>query len=162
MNRRFAVRMLFCIKTCWLIAACGAAQTVPPRTPASADAVISELARRSGTTEPELRALLSNCNESQQSMYFCAYRDLFAADLTVDSVASSKLRAFPSCADASPTNLVSARDSIETNCKKSAIETYGEGSMAPTAQATCTAIALTALADHIQHSDLATCVAKSE
>jgi hypothetical protein len=157
MNRGFSARVLAYANIGWVVVACGGAQTVPPRTQVSADQVLSEVARRSGLHESEVSALLADCNANQQSLYFCAYRDFVAADLALERVASSKLKKFPSCRAASPGDIENSRRSIDSECRKSAVESYGEGSMAPTAQATCAAIAMTALADEIAGSHDPTC-----
>jgi hypothetical protein len=157
MRHGFSTRVLTASNVAWFIAACGSAQPIPPRSPVSADPVLSEVVRRSGLDERQVSALLADCNASQQSLYFCAYRDFVAADLTLERVASSKLQKLPECKSARPDAVASSRRSIDSQCEKSAIETYGGGSMVAMARATCAAVALTALADEIARSSDAAC-----
>jgi hypothetical protein len=74
-------------------------------------------------------------------MYFCAYRDLVAADLTIQRAAEERVRRSPDCKE----NLYSELKRIERNrddsCAKSAAEDFGGGSMEPTARAICAAAA---------------------
>lgn len=137
------------IRQLWLptIAASACANTVAP--PTAAD-IVAELSRRSGVAEARLNAALADCDVDQQSIYFCAFRDLVAADLELEHVLADKIQHMPDCQSALKTKaaaLISARDS---GCARAAAEDYGGGSMEPTARALCAAGATQDIAKQVR------------
>lgn len=123
----------------FLILGCAASLSFAGQTdnaPASGD-VIKELSKRSGLSVSELKDLLSDCDANQQSMYFCAYRDLVAADLVLKHVIREKEKAFPSCKSTIDADVSSWEKERNRGCEKSASKEYGEGSMKPTAEVMC-------------------------
>ena len=83
-----AVRLL-CVMSLPLIGTANSAED-----PASL-AVVAQLTQRSGLPEATLQGLLSHCHVSQQTMYFCAWRDLLSADAKLDERAFHAGKAGP-------------------------------------------------------------------
>lgn len=108
------------------------------QTQSVADAeVLATLASRSGLPIDNLKMLLANCDASQQSMYFCAYRDLVREELSLDQVIAVSKDA--ACKNNLQQDKLAWTSSRDVACKESAAEEFGGGSMGPTAQLTCMA-----------------------
>jgi hypothetical protein len=136
----------------WLVLACMKAGGQPPRhveAPPS-EGVLREVARRSGLPESEVQELVANCDRDQQSLYFCAFRDFVARDLLLQSSAAEKQRQLPACAAELGQKLSEREHARDENCRRSAAEEYGEGSMKLQAQATCAASATQELVERVQ------------
>jgi uncharacterized protein YecT (DUF1311 family) len=118
-----------------LFGSCATTSTTP-----SGDEVLAELSRRSALSSEMLRPMLSHCDADQQSMYFCAYRDSVAADLTLQRVVAEKVRRAPGCKAPLEIEIAGWERSREKGCAKSAAEDYAGGSMEPTARAACAAM----------------------
>lgn len=104
-----------------------------------ASEVFKELARRSTLPDADLRALLANCDATQQSMYFCAWRDLIAADRRLNQAVAEQVKLRPNCKlyfEAKTARWSRARDQ---DCEKSAKAEWTNGSMEPTAKLLCMA-----------------------
>jgi uncharacterized protein YecT (DUF1311 family) len=103
-----------------------------------ADAVFDELANRSKLPKEELQELLKNCDASQASMDFCAYRDFVKEDLAMDSVLKEKLQSLPKTCQQKlqkkQDGWVRKRD---RTCNKDADDQAKGGSMRPTVFAMC-------------------------
>ncbi|MGJ7527260.1 lysozyme inhibitor LprI family protein [Variovorax sp. GB1P17] len=110
----------------------------PVETP-SAQEVLSALSRRSQLPEEELRRLTADCAADQQSMYFCAYRDVVAAELKLDRVMADKARERPGCKGAIDAKVERWKVARDRTCAKSAAREWGGGSMEPTARNICLA-----------------------
>lgn len=104
-----------------------------------ADAVIVELAHLSGLSEGELQTLVANCQASQQSMYFCAWRDKLVSEQGLQRALAQKKRAHPACASRFDSKVAGWKRQRDANCRQSAREQWGEGSMRPTAELLCQA-----------------------
>jgi uncharacterized protein YecT (DUF1311 family) len=128
----------------WLIAMsfCASALAQPSaksvETP-SAQEVLSTLSRRSQLPEEELSRLTADCAADQQSMYFCAYRDVVAAELTLDRVVADKVRGRPACKGAIEARVERWKAARDRACAKRAARAWGGGSMEPTARSACLA-----------------------
>jgi uncharacterized protein YecT (DUF1311 family) len=99
--------------------------------------IMGELSRRSGLPESNLESLLADCNASQQSIYFCAYRDFVAADMVFKRALAAKEQALPDCKSAIDNRAAQWEKSRDHRCEQDAIKEFGDGSMRPTAQALC-------------------------
>lgn len=122
---------IFLAATC--IAAC--ADTTGAAEQVSESAVVDTLATRSGIPANELQGFLSNCDASQQSMYFCAYRDLVREELSLDrAVLQRKDAACTSDLQQTKAEWITRRDAA---CRKTAAAEFGGGSMEPTARLMC-------------------------
>ncbi len=121
---------------------CASVRAQPPErsveTP-SAQEVLSALSRRSQLPEDELRHLTADCAADQQRMYFCAYRDVVAAELTLDRAVADKARGRPGCKGAIDAKVERWKAARDRACTKSAAREWGGGSMEPTARNTCLA-----------------------
>ena len=100
-------------------------------------AVLVELSQRSGLSGSELAKILSDCNGTQQSLYFCAWRDQIGSTLALQRVLSDKHLKFPTCKAFMNSKVESWTSSRDRSCARSAKKEFGEGSMKPTAQAMC-------------------------
>ena len=100
-------------------------------------AVLVELSQRSGLSGSELAKILSDCNGTQQSLYFCAWRDQIGSTLALQRVLSDKHLKFPACKAFMNSRIESWTSSRDRFCARSAKKEFGEGSMKPTAQAMC-------------------------
>jgi hypothetical protein len=125
------------------------ASPAPAHSQPAADPVIQELARRSGLSEPELMPLLARCEATQQSLYFCAWRELIAAELKVGRLLDSGERHGPACATVQ-SDLTRWNQRRDHACETAARREWGEGSMSPTAQLLCEADATRGLADRLK------------
>jgi hypothetical protein len=101
--------------------------------------VVSELSRRSGLPESDLETLLADCNANQRSIYFCAYRDLVAADMTFKRALAAKEQSLPACKSAIDGKAARWERLRDNRCEQGATKEFGDGSMKPTAQALCAA-----------------------
>ena len=101
--------------------------------------VLSELSRRSQLPEEELVRLTADCAASQQSMYFCAYRDLVSADLALRRVMADKGRQFPTCQPAMDAGIHRWEVKRDKTCARRAAREWRGGSMEPTARNLCLA-----------------------
>jgi len=132
---RASFTMLLCCMACSSAFAAAEPQT-DPAVQGSAT-VVNELSERSKIPESELNTLLADCNASQQSMYFCAWRDQISADRTFKQALADKKQAHPECKAALETNVANWERLRDRSCDQSAKKQYGEGSMAPTARLLC-------------------------
>jgi uncharacterized protein YecT (DUF1311 family) len=131
---RTSFAMLFCCM------ACSSAFAAEPQVDPAAlqtTTVVSELSERSKIPETELNGLLADCNASQQSMYFCAWRDQISADRAFKQALEDKEQAHPECKAALETKVAKWEQLRDRSCDRSAKKQYGEGSMAPTAKLLC-------------------------
>jgi len=121
---------------------CASAQaqtsTATAQTP-SAQEVLSALSARSKLPEDELRRLTADCAAGQQSMYFCAYRDVVAAELKLQRVVAEKKQRFPACQAATEARVARWKPRRDRMCARSAAKEWGGGSMEPTARNLCLA-----------------------
>jgi uncharacterized protein YecT (DUF1311 family) len=103
--------------------------------------VRGELSQRSGLPAAELNNLLANCDANQQSMYFCAWRDQIAAEQEFGRILAEKEEKSPQCKEVLARKAEAWLRSRNRSCEKSATQEWGTGSMKPTAQALCAAVA---------------------
>lgn len=100
-------------------------------------AVLHALSERSGLSESELTPYLANCDANQQSMYFCAYRDLVAQELMLTQLVGRKRAALPGCAEAIDSKVTAMKRSSDVACAQAAQREWGGGSMESTARLIC-------------------------
>lgn len=112
--------------------------------------VLSELSRRSKLPEEELVRLTADCAASQQSIYFCAYRDLVAADLSLRRVVSDKGRRFPACKPAMDAGIHRWELKCDKTCARRAAREWRGGSMEPAARNLCVADSTGAMVRQMQ------------
>lgn len=101
-------------------------------------AVVDELAQRSGLGAVELDTLLADCGATQQSMYFCAWRDQIDADRVLARTLTDKQHKMPQCASIFKSNVEAWIRSRDQRCAQSAHKAWGDGSMRRTAELVCT------------------------
>jgi uncharacterized protein YecT (DUF1311 family) len=99
--------------------------------------VVNELSERSKIPESELNTLLADCNASQQSMYFCGWRDRISADRALKQALADREQARPECKAALEAKVAKWEQRRDRSCDRSAKKQWGEGSMAPTAKLLC-------------------------
>lgn len=115
-------------------------EAAPLNEAAPSDAeVLDALAQRSKLAPDVLRDFLSHCDDDQQSMYFCAYRDVVANELLLNRVLAAKQKALPECSSQIADEILRWQAARNESCVKSAQDEYGGGSMEPTARNICMA-----------------------
>jgi hypothetical protein len=117
-------------------AAQAGASAVPPEAP-TAQEILSALSERSKLPEEELRQLTADCAANQQSMYFCAYRDLVSAELALQRIVMEKVRQFPLCQPAIEARVEHWKLKRDGACVQNAAREWSDGSMEPTARNIC-------------------------
>lgn len=102
-----------------------------------ADAATQELVRRSGLPSADVQRLLANCDASQQSMAFCAWRDTIAAQSRLEHTLSERQPGAGPCFAAQRDALQRRLARRTSACARSAQRDWGEGSMRETARLHC-------------------------
>lgn len=115
-----------------------------------AEEVLTEVARRSGLSESELRHLLENCDLNQQALYFCAFRDFVARDLELQHVRAEKERQLPLCKDQIDRRVTELARARDETCRSTADEESGDGSMNLQTRALCASSTTERLAQRLQ------------
>ena len=131
---RILLTLILCVVTPSAIAT--EATHVDPLT-RKQSAVLAELSQRSGLSGAELTEILADCHVSQQSLYFCAWRDQIGSTLALQRVLLDKRLKFPTCKAFMASRVERWADSRDRSCARSAKKEFGSGSMTPTAQAIC-------------------------
>ncbi len=101
---------------------------------AQADLVLAELSARSRIPVVELTQLLSNCEETQSSMNFCAFRDFVEKDMLLDATLSGLSGV---CAHQARNEQSAWESSRDATCNKEADDAAEGGSMRPMVYSTC-------------------------
>lgn len=96
-----------------------------------------EISARSGLPASEVTALLNNCDGSQTSMNFCAWRDQIVAERELQQVVDKQVAEHPERKIGLEAKVVKWKKARDTSCEKSARKEWGDGSMRPAAQAIC-------------------------
>ncbi|KDR28343.1 MULTISPECIES: lysozyme inhibitor LprI family protein [Caballeronia] len=96
-----------------------------------------EIAARSGLPASEVGALLNNCDSSQTSMNFCAWRDQIVAERDLQQVVEKQIGEHPERKAALEAKIANWRKARDESCEKSARREWGNGSMRPAALAIC-------------------------
>ncbi|KIX45693.1 hypothetical protein SY87_16065 [Burkholderia pseudomallei] len=96
-----------------------------------------EISARSGLPANEVNALLSNCDSSQTSMNFCAWRDQIVAERELQQVVDRQISEHPERKAALEAKIAKWKKARDASCEKSARKEWGDGSMRPAAQAIC-------------------------
>jgi len=120
-----------------VMSATAAGGVAPDAKAQEAAAVLAEFSQRSGLSEEELNGWLADCDSSQQSMYFCAYRDVVAAERAFRRALTEKAQRLPKCKTSLESKAASWIQARDRSCEKSAKQDYGGGSMEPTAKLIC-------------------------
>ncbi|MFC0400793.1 lysozyme inhibitor LprI family protein [Paraburkholderia rhizosphaerae] len=107
-----------------------------PSLAASSDPV-DEIARRSGLPASEVGAVLANCDASQTSMTFCAWRDQLIAEQDLQSAVSGRETDSPACKAPLEKHVSRWSRQRDSTCEKQARKEWGTGSMRQAAQASC-------------------------
>ena len=123
-----------CALTCLVLAGLAGAAAAAD---ADADAAPQELVRRSGLPSADVHRLLANCNASQQSMTFCAWRDTIAAQSRLEHTLSERQPGAGPCFAAQRDALQRRLERRTSACARSAQREWGEGSMRETARLRC-------------------------
>lgn len=97
----------------------------------------AELERQSKLPSSELTELLANCSSSQQSMYFCAWRDRLKAEHSLDLATKEKQKKLPNCSESIDSKLTALLHSRDQACAQSAEREWGGGSMESTGREIC-------------------------
>ncbi|MFD1022117.1 lysozyme inhibitor LprI family protein [Paraburkholderia sabiae] len=98
---------------------------------------VDEIATRSGLPASEVVALLTNCDVSQTSMNFCAWRDQLVADQNLQLAISHKTTQFPACKSRLEKQTARWTRQRDLACRKGAQQDWGNGSIHQAAQAIC-------------------------
>lgn len=138
MNKRIVVYSIMLALTSFITWAGGNNDVIAQGQISDVD-VLSLLSQRSGLPDTQLKALLSSCDADQQSMYFCAYRDLVRAELKLDQAIAGKKISTPACATELDKNKLKWLEHRNLSCEKSAKAEWNGGSMEPTAKLLCMA-----------------------
>lgn len=117
------------------------------------DSVLTELSRRSGLPASQLEIFLADCDANQQSMYFCAYRDLVRSELGLKDVIETKKRSLNSCASAVEQRASERIQKRNSDCEQSAKNEWGGGSMEATARAICMVKQTDQIADQLKKTE---------
>ncbi|RQS19100.1 lysozyme inhibitor LprI family protein [Burkholderia sp. Bp8998] len=120
-------------KYCFLLLVTVSATTWAGQTP------VDEIAARSGLPASEVGALLGNCDASQTSMNFCAWRDQLVAERELQQAIDTQIATHPERRVALEARIAKWGKARDASCEKSARKEWGDGSMRPAAQATCAA-----------------------
>nr|WP_085480749.1 lysozyme inhibitor LprI family protein [Paraburkholderia susongensis] len=104
---------------------------------ASAPDPVDEIAHRSGLPASEVSAALSNCDDNQTNMNFCAWRDQIVAEQKLERVVDATAGSSAACKSTLEKRIAAWRKRRDANCSKSAAREWGGGSMLPTAVAMC-------------------------
>lgn len=96
-----------------------------------------EIAARSGLPASEVNALLSDCDSSQTSMNFCAWRDQIVAERELQRIVDKQVSEQPRRKAELDAQMAKWKKARDTSCEKSARHAWGDGSMRPAAQAIC-------------------------
>jgi uncharacterized protein YecT (DUF1311 family) len=133
------VRFVVCLwlATMGFLAAAHAQASFKPEAAPTAQEVLSALSGRSKLPEEDLRRLTADCTADQQSMYFCAYRDLVSAELKLQRVVAEKERRLPACKPDIDARVAHWRAARDQACIQSAAKEWAGGSMEPTARNIC-------------------------
>jgi len=86
--------------------------------------------------------LLADCGsfeQSQQSMYFCAWRDAIVAERHLQKVVDQRASKHPELKEALAVRVAHWKKMRDEHCKKMAHHDWGGGSMEPTANLACAA-----------------------
>jgi len=114
-----------------------------------------EISARSGLPVSDVNALLANCDSTQSSMNFCAWRDQIVAERELQRVVEQQANAHPERKTALETRIARWKKARDASCEKSSRQQWDGGSMRPAAQAICATAAtrkmtkkLFAITDH--------------
>jgi uncharacterized protein YecT (DUF1311 family) len=83
-------------------------------------------------------------------MYFCAYRDLVSAELTLQRIVTEKERQFPVCQAGTDAKVRRWKLKRDNTCAQSAAREWGGGSMEPTARNICLAYSTERMAEQMR------------
>ncbi|NTZ08956.1 lysozyme inhibitor LprI family protein [Burkholderia metallica] len=108
-----------------------------------------EIAVRSGLPASEVNALLSDCDSSQTSMNFCAWRDQLVAERELQRIVDKQVNEQPRRKAALDAQMAKWKKARDTSCEKSARNAWGDGSMRPAAQAICATAATKEMAKRL-------------
>ncbi|WP_323118874.1 lysozyme inhibitor LprI family protein [Burkholderia alba] len=96
-----------------------------------------EISARSGLPASEVSALLADCDSTQTSMNFCAWRDQIVAERELQEVVDKQVSEHPDRKMSIEARIAKWKKARDASCEKSARKEWGDGSMRPTAQAIC-------------------------
>lgn len=97
------------------------------------------IAKQSGLPSNEVQSMLANCNASQTSMNFCAWRDRVVAEQKLLDAVAEKGRQAPGCKAGLDRKIAAWKKRRNARCKKSAAAENGGGSIVPMEIAACQA-----------------------
>jgi uncharacterized protein YecT (DUF1311 family) len=98
---------------------------------------VDEMAARSGLPASEVAALLANCDASQTSMNFCAWRDQLVAEQNLQLAVSRMEAQSPACKNRLEKQIPRWTRQRDLDCQKGARQDWGNGSMHQAAQTIC-------------------------
>ncbi|VWD28941.1 hypothetical protein BLA50215_04516 [Burkholderia lata] len=118
-------------KHCLLLFMVVSATAFADQTPAD------EISARSGLPASEVAVLLNNCDSSQTSMNFCAWRDQIVAERELQKVVDKQVSEHPDRKASLEGRISKWKKARDASCEKSAHKEWGDGSMLPAAKAIC-------------------------
>ena len=98
---------------------------------------LNELHKHTQISYQELKQYMSNCDASQQSMYFCAWKDYIIARNRLHTLIDKKKILLNGCAGELQSKVDDWEKPLYRYCRKLSIQAWGEGSMQPTDQMVC-------------------------
>ena len=104
-------------------------------TPDPADVI----SRQSGLPASDVQGMLANCDASQMSLNFCAWRDRVVAEQKLQAVLDDKTANSPDCKARLEKKITAWKKRRDASCKKSAEAENGGGSIVPMEIAACEA-----------------------
>lgn len=113
------------------------------------------LVRASGLPAAEISQLLADCGASQQSMYFCAWRDQLEADHRLEDALATKISGSPQCKEALENQFAKWQHKRAQQCRADAAAQNDGGSLQRTAELICVRAATEAVLSRLSRT--ATC-----
>jgi uncharacterized protein len=115
------------------------------------DYELTELSRRSGHSNEEIKEALGNCNENNWSMKMCSYLFSLHIRVSMDSVLAQKLEVLSLvCRDKLQSAQKQWEEDMQSQCNKEAQEEFGDGSYSTLSYNSCMELGIKARTAQIQ------------
>jgi uncharacterized protein len=115
------------------------------------DYELSELSRRSGYSNEEIKEVLGNCNKNNWSMKTCSYLFSLHFRVSMDSALAQKLEVLPLvCRDKLQSAQKQWEENMQSQCNKEAQEEFGDGSYTTLSYNSCMELGIKARTAQIQ------------
>jgi uncharacterized protein YecT (DUF1311 family) len=97
------------------------------------------ISTQSGLPASEVQGMLANCDATQTSMNFCAWRDRVVAEQKLQDALDEQAQKSPACKAGLEKKIAAWKKRRDVSCKKSAEAANGGGSIVPMEIAACQA-----------------------